>query len=141
MDEMVDSREVKPVPDRFLFSMGGYGGDSFEVRWSGAMLVFTHRSARNKILSIEHVAPTEDEWKAFWRWLDEHRCWDWPEVCVNKIDVVDGTHWNLVVEAAGKTLASSGSNAYPDSEDADPSEVFKAFVAEVRQLLGGVEIY
>lgn len=137
---MPDSINDAAIPQRFLFSIGGHGGDSYEVRWDGEMAVFVHRSARNKLLALERVAPAPIDWKRFWEWMDEHGCWEWPEVCVNKMDVMDGTHWNLVIETADRRMASSGSNAYPGSETAEPGEVFRAFVKQIERLLGGVEI-
>ena len=127
--------------NQFLFSIGGYGGESFEVRWDGSALVFVHRSARNKLLSLERVSPSDEEWGRFWAWMDEHRCWDWPEVCVNQLDVTDGTHWNLVVDRGDRKLVSGGSNAYPGSDTTDPSEAFRDFIQQMRRLLGGVELY
>ena len=129
------------VPDKFLFSIGAHGSDSFEVRWDGEMVVFAHRSSRNKLLALERVAPSSVDWGAFWTWMDEHGCWDWPEVCVNKIAVADGSHWNLVIDVGDRHLISGGNNAYPGSEGADPSDEFRAFLDQMGRLLGGLEIY
>lgn len=140
MEHASNAQRESPDLNQFLFSIGGYGSDAFEVRWDGAALVFVHRSARNKILSLERVSPGADEWDRFWAWMDEHGCWDWPEVCVNKLDVVDGTHWNLVVDRGGRKLVSGGSNAYPGSDTAEPGDLFRAFIDQIQRLLGGVEL-
>jgi hypothetical protein len=124
---------------RVRCSSGDHGGNSYEVRWDGAMAVFVHRAARNKLLAMERIAPSSVEWERFWKWMDEHGCWDWPEVCVNKMEVVDGTYWNLMIETGDRRMVSGGSNAYPGSQTAEPGEEFRAFVKQIERLLGGVE--
>lgn len=104
------------------------------------MVVFTHRSSRKKLLSLERIAPSTEDWTEFWEWMGEHRCWEWPEVCVHKMNVAEGIHWNLAIEAGDRRLVSGGSNAYPSSESADPAEAFRAFVRRIERLLGGVAI-
>lgn len=141
MSSSSDGQGDSSSPHQFVFSIGGYGGDAFEVRWDGTAIVFVHRSARNKILALERITPDDQEWERFWAWMDEHDCWAWPEVCVNRMQVDDGTHWNLVVERGDRKLVSGGSNAYPGSETTDPSAVFRAFIEQMRRLLGGVELY
>jgi hypothetical protein len=53
-------------------------------------------------------------------------------------NIADGAGWYLRVSAAGRTVESAGSNAYPDSRGAehegDMTPEFQAFMAAIEEL-------
>jgi len=74
--------------------------------------------------------------------MDEIEVWKWRAQYEPNAVTFDGGAWSLELAQGGKTVRSSGRNAYPSDEDVTvtgtflPSEVFKKFHQAVGRLVG-----
>ncbi len=90
------------APDGLEWALEGWsppGPNAF--RWRDDRLRFWHDGAT---LS---VAPSDDEWPAFWRICDELAVWSWPAV-VRKTEIEDGLQFGLVLRRGDRPAESSG---------------------------------
>jgi hypothetical protein len=127
------------LPRRFKFFIGGLrGGSSWE--WDGkALQCGTLDSVRGKG-TTKTITPSADQWKKFWKTMDEVKVWKWRSRYEN-LDVLDGSSWSLELEYGDEMVRSRGRNGYPSDDDvaamAGPgeSEIFKKFREAVRELV------
>jgi hypothetical protein len=127
-------------PNKFRLGMGGYLGDGFELVWNGSALDYRLFDRRFSSRASGTVAPSVDEWRRFWQWLDRHDLWSWPETCENDCPSPNATSWSVHIECNDRILRSSGADAYPGGATGAPSQVFIGFLGAVRNLLGGLEL-
>lgn len=129
------------APDEFTFSSGGFFAErhTYEVR--GDTIVFRRslpfQTPPVRVDSLRRI-PSPDEWRRFWtaaevagvhRWKAEYR----------QPGVFDGEGFTLHLRAAGRTINTSGSNAYPDRRGVQRFETpveFTGFVAAMDALIG-----
>lgn len=95
-----------------------------------------------KFYPNKDIIPSEEEWKDFWKIVDQIGMWNWLEQYSPQYNEVwDGYYWNLKIQLGNKKIESSGSNAYPGKQigeivDADMSSSFKMFLEAVEKLTG-----
>lgn len=77
-----------------------------------------------------------DDWKRFWEAMDRLNVWGWPRRCTSDKAVHDGSQWELRIIHGGLKARSEGSNAYPFTQELEPSSEFQEFVEAVSQLVG-----
>jgi hypothetical protein len=77
---------------------------------------------------VERVAPSVAGWEAFARVVERLEVFGWLSSYEDR-SVLDGSYWSLSCRWAGRTVDSSGGNAYPPG--------FDEFCRAVEQLLGG----
>ncbi len=121
-------------PEVFRAQIGGFPGPFYEVSWDEALLKWTDFE------KLETIRPEAIDWQRFWSELDKIKIWEWEQRYDNP-HVLDGTSWSVHIEYQGKSLKSSGSNAYPDSKGAAPGKVFKKFCRAVSNLVDGKDFY
>jgi hypothetical protein len=122
--------------------IGSFHGRSYGVWWNGARLVYESVEPGFGQRRERVCAPSEAQWRAFWRTIDDLDVWHWeshygaalrfePSTIVR-----DGTHWSLTLERGDRRIESSGDSAAPDANDLDDSPVFTAFCAAIARLAG-----
>lgn len=130
--------EIDPIPELFVFQMGGFGGAGFRVEWKDGSLAYSRGS------SIYHDAPVHKElskqdWSRFWGALIASGVciWDWKGSYVNPA-VLDGTEWSLKLHTGQYKKRVYGCNAYPGWSEPDwtGSEEFCSLVSAVSLLVG-----
>jgi hypothetical protein len=122
-------------PQTLKAFIGGFGGPSYGVRFEDSTLYYDAWDNGEQHEPVE-VHPTEADWEAFWRTLDEVGAWDWKEEYETE-GVMDGTGWSLEVEYNGRVLETGGSNAYPPDGKMNVSKQFSRFLKAVSKLAGG----
>ena len=73
--------------------------------------------------------PSPEAWEAFRATIREVRVWTWESVYEADGEITDGDYWAVCLEDDGRTVRSSGANAFPPS--------FGAFRRAVETLVGG----
>lgn len=130
--EHIESSEQKReaaeilLPTTFKFHTGGMRGSSI-LQWEGDALRYKVSEFR-KTKITKTVTPSAEQWRAFWKKMEEVRIWEWRSRYVPEVRVFDGGFWNLELQQGGKIVSSSGRNAYPDD--------FRKFLEAVRELAG-----
>ncbi len=133
-------------PDELVFSFGGFGVGSTLIELHGDSVVIT-RVPWDNLPSIPRQrvsrVPSPDEWRAFWdaaRRAGVHR---WRHDYVAE-GVMDGAGWDLRIVSDGRTIESSGSNAYPDEfgreHELEMTDAFFAFRLAAETLAGDPSI-
>lgn len=132
-------------PDEFYASIGGYMGPSYRVELDDGVLVYTRMDSGYEEAEVVELQPSDEEWSAFLKALDEIGVWSWEEQYRDS-EVCDGTHWSFRIEVDGRRLETSGSNDYPglsiieaQEKNEEPHAPFRAFEEAVRELIGGRE--
>ena len=136
------------LPTRFEVSVGGALGSAYVVQLAGEHLRYTASSGPHFAHPrIRQITPTAEQWTTFWREAEATEIWRWrPAYEVPPPDVVcDGTQWHIDISYAGRSVRSSGDNAYPadstptktGTDVAVPTQRFQRFTAAVRDLIGG----
>ena len=90
------------------------------------------------------IIPTDEEWKDFWKKMDQLGIWKWlKEYSPQYTYVSDGYYWKVNMELGDKKIESSGFNAYPGDNgeivDMSMTRSFKIFLDAV-EILTGLEI-
>lgn len=136
-----------------LYIGGGIFPPNYTMEFRGDSLVYHASEDDPKTHTIRErtrvITPTADQWRRFWKAMDEVDLWNWRPRYDNPL-IADGTKWDLDVEYAGRRIASSGSNTYPGGAAPGPkpsqapaagppgtSKQFEAYLSAVRELLGG----
>lgn len=133
------SIDAAGAPARMTLVVGGFIGPSDSYVWDGSTLV--HVRAENSgdaNPDIVQGTPPAEAWTAFRQELDALDAWSWESTYFN-VDVQDGTQWTLQLEWDGRTIESSGSNAFPGSEGPEYGEQFERFLAAVDALAASIE--
>ncbi|MGE5530401.1 MAG: hypothetical protein ACM3X6_14840, partial [Patescibacteria group bacterium] len=108
-----------------------FGGSRYQARWAAGRMVYRQGPYGRE----EIVDPAPGAWRRFRAALDAMGVWDWRAEYYTP--ACDGTSWAIKIRYADREIESRGSNGYPGTEGADESEEFAAFLAAVRDLLGG----
>ena len=125
-------------PDRLIINLGGFDGPSYELVLSNGVLWYKSGDYIFQLESrkAEPIQPSDEQWKNFRESLDQLDVWNWKTNYVD-LKVLDGTQWGLTIAYSNRTMTIEGSNGYPGSKDAQPSDLFNNFLSAVEQLIGG----
>lgn len=106
-----------------------------ELRGDTVVLRRTRRAGIDTVRAV----PTPDSWRAFWLAAERVGVHRW-RARYAADGIVDGTGWNVRIEAGGRVVESSGSNAYPDrfgrKHEVRMTDDFRAFLTAVSELAG-----
>lgn len=78
---------------------------------------------------IVEVSPSSDEWALFYQRVAHAQLMEWRESYRPPQPIHDGTQWRVALAISGRSVDSSGDNAYP------PAEQYEEVFAAVRQLV------
>ncbi len=120
------------APARLEVTVGPRMEEPSRVEWNGEHLVVINLDHRGQATRIEKE-PSDFEWRAFVRRLDELDAWSWRSSYQPAEDVRDGYEWSALVEIGGRRLASRGYMAYPGGRG---RETWDAFLLAVESLVG-----
>ena len=139
---------IAPLPDEgrpeaLEFSMGGYFGASTKVVLVGDTVVYTisypWAPAMPAVIDTVRAVPSAESWQAFWNAMDRSGVnrWRGPYVAER---IADGLGWELTLRTGGRTIHSSGTNAYPDhrgrEHEGESTEEWKGAVDAILTLVG-----
>ena len=87
------------------------------------------------------LEPDSGAWVRFWKVVEDAGVWRWEKNYENP-EILDGTQWFLKLKYQGRGIKSSGSNAFPGSQEPDFSETceFGQFIKGLRELTGETDI-
>ncbi|MGE5552076.1 MAG: hypothetical protein ACM3ZC_16325 [Bacteroidota bacterium] len=111
-----------------------FGGSRYQARLAAGRVIY----GQGPFGRDEIVDPAPEAWRRFRAALDAVGVWDWRAEYY--MPACDGTSWAVKIRYADREIESWGSNGYPGTEGADESQEFAAFLAAVRDLLGGREL-
>ena len=114
-------------PSRLDLGIGSV--DGHRLYWDGNALVWQRTSAAGDVLEEARLQPGEEDWRAFWRALDELDVWSWESYYEPEYPTCGGTQWAAWIERGGRALKASGRDAWPPN--------FEGYLAAVRALAGG----
>lgn len=121
--------------------IGGYFGTSYEVRRTGEVVMYRHRSHGDENWTEEAISIPPERWRAFRRELDGLSVWSWKKNYKPRVDCCDGESWSFSAVYTDRRVQTSGSNAYPDYDDPlesdDRTELFESFCSAISRLIGG----
>jgi hypothetical protein len=146
------------IPEKMIISVGGAvyypqdGGKprgmrstSYKVELRGKDLYYSAIKTGDNPNVERVVTPTEEQWKSFWREVEEVRLWDWSKDYAN-YDIHDGTMWLVEINYNGRSIKSEGHNSYPGEGNVsrpslagEYSKPFEVMLLGVRDLLGGLD--
>lgn len=120
-------------PKKFSAYIGGYFGVSYNIHLARQGQMIYERCSRSEMTqeAPQTYEPSDSDWRGFRATLDAIAAWDWKLSYFEP--ACDGTNWSVDIVYDDRTLRSSGSNAYP------PTEEFDAFCKAVSRLVGDSE--
>jgi hypothetical protein len=121
------------TPARFTMSLGNGLDGYYIVEADNKTLVWEFQ--RGGDAEKHAIVPTREDWSSFWQVLNQLDIWSWDARYETK-GVLDGTHWRLAAQCAGRTVESSGSNGYPAGQGPDPSELFMKLCEAISRVSG-----
>ena len=129
------------APEEFTFHTGGFGAESRSYEVRGDTVVFRRSlpfaPPPVRVDSLRRV-PSSSEWRTFWAAAEAAGVHYWRSEYRNP-DIVDGGGFTMHLRADGRTINTSGSNAYPNRrglQKFDMPPEFSEFVAALDALLG-----
>ena len=129
------------APERFEFSIGGFGVGSAQWILSGDTILTIKTRWAEPGFGPDTVRyrPTADDWVRFWSAADDAGIRRWQQRYVAE-GIIDGQGWSLRVGAGKLRIESEGSNAYPDDSgrehELEMPPDFQLFITAVRALAG-----
>ena len=105
-------------------------GESYGLRWKQGKLLYEHFVHGYQKQETTELEVSAKDWQRFWATVDRLKVWEWDTSYQPDTLIVDGTNWSLEIGYQGKSLDTSGNNAYPPA--------FEKFCAAVRRLIGGL---
>ena len=97
-------------PLKLRFTYGGWENPQ-TVEWCDGILI-SRDLFDSSHSSATKVSPSNEDWRQFWRVVDNVKVWEWLPGYDNEL-VLDGVQWSLKLERHGQKIASNGSNAFP----------------------------
>ena len=99
--------------------IGGFPGSYFWVNLEGDQLIY--RARRNVhdeegfryVETKKTIKPTAEQWRQFWKALDEAHTWQWRASYPAPPAMADGTQWSVELDWAGRRIGSSGDKNFP----------------------------
>ena len=125
----VKSGQHKAVLTRLIFSIGGFGGPHYEVRWSRGKLTYRTDDSQVK------VVPSAQAWENFWAEMNRIGVWGWRRV-YDDGQTLDGCQWEFDLGNGEQSVKCFGSNQFPGGDDRETAKPFQEFVAAVARLVG-----
>ena len=128
-------------PDELYFAYGGFGMTGVTIRADGMTVAMWRRdwdAGPGTPIDTLRVVPTADAWRQFWAVADQAGVHHWKSRYAEE-DIVDGAGWTLRLAGGGFSLASSGSNAYPDwfgRKHGGVTPEFEALMTALGNLIG-----
>jgi hypothetical protein len=137
---LLASESDSAVPRTLDIYVGSSLFGAWHVVLHGRSLTCTQEQSGRETQNGLPVTPTEKQWRAFRRALDDLPVWKWQSDYPNH-GVMDGTQWRLEIAYADRTLKAKGDNNYPDAQGKPTSTPrwtasFQAFVTAVKKVLG-----
>jgi len=116
-------------------------GPSYSIELVHGVLHYKSCGQGYENWNTEVISVTDKQWAKFRQSLDSLDIWRLKSEYTNH-QVCDGTHWNLYIVYADRSIRSEGHNSYPGDEFTRPSgvrapSVFKGFLDAVKSLLEG----
>lgn len=125
------------LPEHFLAAIGGWDGDSFEVRLDGGRLLYEWGEGATRYGTPEVVDPGPEAWEEFRKALDALGIGRW-DARYESPGILDGTSWGVEMDWGDLHVRSSGSNNYPGGDSAcEQGGVFRRWCELVSRLIGG----
>jgi hypothetical protein len=127
--------------------IGGFPGSYFWVNLEGDHL--SYRARRNVddekgfryVETKKTIKPTAEQWRQFWKVLDEAQAWQWSARYPAPPQMADGTQWSVEMEWDGRRIKSSGDKNFPGKPSPEApfgaTETFRKLLTGVKALLGG----
>ena len=133
--------EEFPYPKSFEFAIGGYHGTAHQIKLVDCgELEYKFAADAYQWYLPDVLMPEKHHWEEFWRDMDAIQFWQWqPEY---QSHCCDGTHWSICVQVADKLKRTTGSNAYPGSDNSryQKGGQFDLFLKAVQKLTGKNDI-
>jgi hypothetical protein len=106
------------IPNQFLFEVGGHGDlQTLELMEDGEIVVKLGRAKISWFYKGEaQFKPVPEKWSAFLAKMDELGVWDW-EASYHRMDMCDGSQWELQLAVGDKGVKSYGSGLFPEKFD------------------------
>ena len=127
-------------PKHLRAYIGGHFGPSYAIELTGDTLFYTAHT--NELIQPElpMVEPTDEQWRAFRRTLDNINVWQWQAHYPNP-GVCDGTNWSFEVAYSDHALDTGGDNNYPDAHGEptnllDQTRTFDRLLRAITRLAG-----
>ena len=134
------AREGPPAELEFRVSRWPLGSDAVRLSHDTVVTVRTAWDAPGPAsMDTVRAVPTAEQWRAFWAAADRAGVSQWRREYVTE-GIMDGVGWELRLSANGRTVHSSGSNAFPDRrgrEHQGTTTEFESFVAALEALSNG----
>jgi len=108
---------------------------AYRIQWNGEGLVLTRRNWHGDTTGVESQ-PSDSQWAAFVKRLDEIDVWSWQSPYEPEEDVRDGYEWSAAIEIRGRRLESRGYMAYPGGGGSSGRETWDAFLLALESLVG-----
>jgi len=123
------------------FEIGGFNGGCFQVEYKDGKLQYRQAEGAYIWEPAIILQPDLGAWERFWKALEIAGVWQWNERYEN-LDVDDGTQWSLELKYQGRSINTSGSNAYPGCNEPSYSKkcAFGQFIKALQDLTGKQEI-
>lgn len=141
IEDMLKPVEMQVAPTKFKISIGGYTGSSYCLELRDETLIYTECEWGYEPVRTLEIKPASKDWRDFWLTCQIVGVWSW-HMRYEKVDVCDGTEWEVVIAVEDNQIATSGSNAFPGENDFPDNsgypKPFKKFLNSVRKLTGGL---
>jgi hypothetical protein len=156
------SKQFPPVPSKQLplavgrtelwLTSGGLGPPRFSVKLEGDTLRYqaeVNDPSKNEVIKTDQeIKPTPEQWREFWKSMDEVGLWTWRPNYREPM-IFDGHHWGVMAVHGGRSIQSMGANLYPGQTPAktgsearlEISPAFVKYLAAVRKLIGDRPFY
>ena len=131
------------APVQLNVGIGGFLSPSYRVELVSGRLVCTE-TRRGKEVATHQAQVTEAGWLAFRSELDRLNVWSWRGSYFNSA-VSDGTQWRVRISYPDRSLASEGSNSFPDAgglpnQSPGRTAAFSQFTSLIARLVPGCDL-
>ncbi len=157
------TKSLPPVPNKQLplasrkpklnlYIGGAIFPPNYFVTLNGETLTYRvqtyDEAAKKSVETTQIIQPTPDQWREFWKSMDEVGLWNWKPV-YEDMRYADGTHWAVEAVHDGRSVKSRGRIFYPGQETPlqpeesrqDAGPLFEKYIAAVRKLIGDRPFY
>ncbi len=152
------SKQLPPVPGKSLpdtskpklslYIGGAIFPPNYFVTLEGDIITYRvqnyDEAAKKSVETIKTIKPSPEQWREFWKSMDEVDLWTWKPV-YEDTRLLDGTHWAVEATHDGRSIKSRGRILYPGQETLEPKPgevrndagpLFEKYLAAVRKLIG-----
>ncbi len=123
------------VPKVFVTTIQPSLKPQHALQFDGTAIVYTIRFGAQ--VETQKITPTPAQWVAFRHALDEVKVWRW-RASYTQSRVPDPTTWSLKIEYPDRSVASTGTAAFPDrsTDRALPKYAFNRYQLALQELIG-----